>query len=309
MHAENEPPPSTSPCVSITYVKEQLVKAMDLSDTLCSSLTNTNQEQPSETASNTSEATIPADVQASLLALEDIVRQLDHSEYLDRIAVKLKRLNKHKAWRKRHIKTLQRKRDERQRRLKKLQKELDCWRIENMNENEIRKKQQQDKQQQEEREKQKRNSTHARIKELSRLLQRLTQLRDLRRKRLESKGRFFADQGNAFFNKVKAWHDAEAQKTEEEKPWVDDDHSTSPLTIDPLDHWTDAPLDESAYRYWRQAFQHPDSLRRVRKHWDQYLIHDDHQDPNSISSLEQKIPPTWVTPSPPANWIWASCLV
>ncbi|KAI8647275.1 hypothetical protein BD408DRAFT_428013 [Parasitella parasitica] len=45
------------------------------------------------------------------------------------------------------------------------------------------------------------------IKILTKKLALLTNIRNLRRKKLEAKGHFFADEGDKFFNKVKQWHE------------------------------------------------------------------------------------------------------
>ncbi|CAO3653337.1 unnamed protein product [Mucor fragilis] len=54
--------------------------------------------------------------------------------------------------------------------------------------------------------KQQQTSDKKLIKILLKKLALLKEIRDLRRKKLESQGHFFADEGDAFFNKVKEWH-------------------------------------------------------------------------------------------------------
>lgn len=72
--------------------------------------------------------------------------------------------------------------------------------------------------------------------------------------------------------------------------------------IHPEDKWETRSLDHSAYKYWMQGLQNTENLLRIRKQWDYYLVDD--QDPNGT-----KVPPTWVSPAPPSNWIWATYLV
>ncbi|KAG2210320.1 hypothetical protein INT47_003305 [Mucor saturninus] len=145
----------------------------------------------------------------------------------------------------------------------------------------------------------KKDKLKSKIKEYSRILSKLTLLRSLRRRKLETKGHFFADDGNQFFNKVKAWHEANAVKEEyetvERKP-------IKKLHVDKADTWNRMRIDKPAYAYWCASDQSLDALLSNRRLWDQYIRDvDDH--------VDHKVPPTFVTPTPPANGIWASYLL
>ncbi|KAI8978021.1 hypothetical protein BDB01DRAFT_800428 [Pilobolus umbonatus] len=135
----------------------------------------------------------------------------------------------------------------------------------------------------------------AKTRELSRILSRLTKLLHLRRKKLESKGHFFPDEGNAFYEKVKEWNEQNQKPVEVE--------DVNKKVIDEQDVWNNKPLDENAYLYWCEANQSTTSLLRIRKQWDYYLSQN-----KESESIHMKVPPIWVLPSPPANWVWATCL-
>lgn len=142
------------------------------------------------------------------------------------------------------------------------------------------------------------------IKTLSKKLALLTEIRALRRKKLENKGHFFADEGNKFFNKVKEWNQANettqldrTQQTPQEK---------KQFVIHPQDTWHHMSIDKTAYKYWCGSDQSLDTLLNTRRLWDQYILLDDtHKNNDNL----HKVPPTFVPPAPPANAIWASYLL
>lgn len=146
----------------------------------------------------------------------------------------------------------------------------------------------------------KKDKLKSKIKELSRILSKLTHLRTLRRKKLERKGHFFADDGNQFFNKVKEWHEANQSKDEYEV--IKEQKPSKKLSIDKQDVWKQMHIDKPAYTYWCASDQSLDALLNNRRLWDQYILHDSNND------IIHKVPPTFVTPAPPANGIWASYL-
>lgn len=141
--------------------------------------------------------------------------------------------------------------------------------------------------------KEKRNKLELKAKELSQMLSKLTQLRSLRRKNLEAKGHFFPEEGDAFYEQVKELN--EKKSTGEEEKEQEEEQEVG-LIIDPKDKWNSYDVDEKAYRFW--TCQTVDSLLKVRRMWDQYIIDQD----------GDKVPPTFVSPSAPANYIWASYL-
>jgi hypothetical protein len=148
------------------------------------------------------------------------------------------------------------------------------------------------------------------IRELSKQLSKLNKLRDLRRKKLQAKGHFFADDGNQFFNQIKAWHESNtASQEEEEKEDTSvvetEELPKKELTIHKDDVWQHTDIDQVAYKYWLEADQSIDALLKVRRLWDQYILLEEEQANDRL----HKVPPTFVTPEPPANGIWASYLL
>ena len=75
------------------------------------------------------------------------------------------------------------------------------------------------------------------------------------------------------------------------------------LMIDKKDKWNTMAIDEKAYGYWTSSEQSLKELVRNRTRWDQYILYD-----SPDTSLIHKVPPTFVSPAPPANSIWASYL-
>ncbi|KAI9244659.1 hypothetical protein BY458DRAFT_101014 [Sporodiniella umbellata] len=138
------------------------------------------------------------------------------------------------------------------------------------------------------------------IKELAKKLERLKLLKSLRRKKLENQGHFFAEDGDDFFNKIKESHEQQQQEQGEETIGPGKD-----LTVHEQDIWKDQEVEKEAYRYWCESIQSLDALLRTRRQWDKYIVNTemDERDPTG------KIPPGFVVPSPPANWIWATYLL
>ncbi|KAI8333035.1 hypothetical protein BC941DRAFT_434931 [Chlamydoabsidia padenii] len=128
-----------------------------------------------------------------------------------------------------------------------------------------------------------------RIQQLSSMVAKLEQLRDIRRKKLESQGYFFPETGDAFYNQIKA----------AEEHNKGHDNKTPPPHPD--DTWPDQPLDLNAYHFWLQGWTSVDQLKHIRQEWDCYVV--DHESINT-----SKIPPTMVSPSPPSSHLWARYL-
>jgi hypothetical protein len=149
------------------------------------------------------------------------------------------------------------------------------------------------------------NKLKAKIKELSRTILKLKQLRDSRRRKLELKGHFFADDGNRFFNQVREWHDSN-QVEEKNKYEIYEPLKIEPskkLTIHKEDVWKHMPIDKQAYSYWCASDQSLEALLKNRRMWDQYISFESKGD-----DIIHKVPPTFVSPAPPANSVWASYL-
>jgi hypothetical protein len=127
---------------------------------------------------------------------------------------------------------------------------------------------------------------------------------------LESQGHFFADEGDAFFNKVKEWHQRnETAETPTQDEQQAQQQEKKQLVIHCEDTWHHMGIDKIAYNYWCGSDQSLETLLNTRRMWDQYILLDnDKSDTNPHDNLN-KVPPTFVAPAPPANAIWASYLL
>ncbi|KAG1448515.1 hypothetical protein G6F56_008920 [Rhizopus delemar] len=271
--------------MSITQTKDKLAEAISIHERLSQEIEN-----------NTLISTLNDEEWANYLRtlghdtakLIQSSRLLDNDNLITMLQNKQKRLKRHKAWKKRSKKKQKRQQILTEKQSKQWVKEME-WQVtmarpiersENKEEKE----------------------TKAKIKQLTKKLNKLTLLRKLRRKKLESQGHFFAEDGNDFFNKIKEWHEQQQQQ-QEEKDMVG---PAKELVVDKQDAWKDeGEIDQNAYKFWCESNQSLDALLRIRKHWDKYIMKNEMDERDSTG----KIPPTFVTPSPPANWIWASCLL
>ncbi|KAI9319776.1 hypothetical protein BX666DRAFT_1916113 [Dichotomocladium elegans] len=188
----------------------------------------------------------------------------------------------YQRWQKRRVSNAIKRRKQEIERRHKLNQDLDRWQTETTAQETPRKKP--------------KKKSKANTPDLKRLVALLEDLRDLRRKRLEAQGHFFPDAGDEFYHKIKASEEERGLTDGIEKESENDSEKHAPLYIHPEDNTPS--LDQTAYRFWAQGLQTTKALLRVRNQWDMFL--DD--------SEGTQIPPTWVTPTPPTNWIWASYL-
>ncbi|KAI7862278.1 hypothetical protein BDF14DRAFT_116448 [Spinellus fusiger] len=237
-------------------------------------------KQESEEGSEESWAATLSAMEARMSGLEATVKSLEEPNRI--------------AWKKRHIKRLQEKRDQRQKTRERLLRKLEMWRMSHSYQGTLEKNKL-EKAKEKRREK---DEKRTKIKDMSRLVSKITLLRNLRRQKLQNKGHFFPEEGNEFFNKIKAWNEAEEERDSTEQGVS---LKEGQMKIHPQDQWQTQDLDLTAYRYWSHAYQSTDGLRHVRRLWDQWTTEN--------AGREAKVPPFWIEPSPPANWVWASCLV
>ncbi|CAI2175179.1 10401_t:CDS:2 [Funneliformis geosporum] len=173
----------------------------------------------------------------------------------------------------RRHKKLQSVRDERQRRRETLHKTIDEWRTEWI------------------------------AKELAlKRVKKVKKLRDLRRERLKREGHFFPEEDDEFFNRISTLNDA--MKVEEARLNQERDAAAEHKRNEAMDAGMKERERERdpVYEYWHQAEFDLDNLVSIRRQWDAYI-----DETGSVGS--SCIPPTFVNPSPPANYIWASCLM
>ncbi|CAJ0828435.1 11151_t:CDS:2 [Entrophospora sp. SA101] len=138
-------------------------------------------------------------------------------------------------------------------------------------------------------------------KELKKILEKVRQLRDLRRERFKREGHFFPEEDDEFFNRIASLNDV----MNEEEARLDQERDAA------AEHKRNETIDagmkerererDPVYEYWHQAEIDLDSLVSIRYKWDAYIV------PPGTNGASC-IPPTFVQPSPPANYIWASCL-
>lgn len=231
-----------------------------------------------------------------------ISRTFDNKDLLHLIKKKQAKLVRHSAWKKRHNKRAKQRKELVSKRNEKWIRDME-WKVALAPSAVATRIAQHEEAKNTPIEKRKEDQRKSKIRELSKQLSKLTKLRDLRRKKLETKGHFFAEDGNQFFNKVKAWHESSATH-EDEQDIVVAEPSKKELTIHKEDTWQHTEIDKVAYKYWCEADQSLDALLKVRRLWDQYILLGE-QAENRL----QKVPPTFVMPGPPANSIWASYLL
>ncbi|KAL0143970.1 hypothetical protein V8B55DRAFT_1291525, partial [Mucor lusitanicus] len=240
-------------------------------------------------------------------------RVYDDDNLLNLLKRKQNKLKRHRAWKKKHKKRVQQKKKQQLKKNEKWIKDIE-WKVTvapSVNAAAIaaaKTAASSETQQQQ-------SNNKKLIKTLSKKLALLTEIRALRRKKLESQGHFFADEGDAFFNKVKEWH----QRNETANvPTQDEQQSPPPqqqqqqekkqLVIHPEDTWHHMGIDKVAYNYWCGSGQSLETLLNTRRLWDQYILLNNSDDDLNPHANLHKVPPTFVTPAPPANAIWASYL-
>ncbi|CAG8456135.1 7095_t:CDS:2 [Ambispora gerdemannii] len=231
---------------------------------------------------------------------ESNMNEILNKEFQTKLKQKISKIRRHKKWQKQHIKKLQNVRDERRRRRETLHKTIDEWRTEWIAK-ELAFKREQARKENAEKRVEEAEANKNRHKELSRLLEQVKKLRDLRRERLKREGHFFPEEDNEFFNKVASLNDA--MKIEEERL----EKERNAAAEQKRDEAMDAGMKERErerdplYEYWHQAEFDLDNLVSIRRQWDAYIV------PAGTQGAS-RIPPRFVTPTPPANYIWASCL-
>lgn len=286
--------------MSITSVKLELAEAIELYEQLKANLNDRSDLH------STSEADWQSRIRTLGLDAAKLIqtsRMLDDDQLLKVIKIKEKKLARHSQWAKRHKKRVKEKRKQIQKRNENWIRETE-WKVTmapSVTTTTVDKTAQKEKNT----EKSKDTSKQNRLNELSRIVTKLRQLRDLRRKRLEAKGHFFAEDGNQFYEQVQKLNATNEIKLEQivHEPSSTNLAKAEKLVVHSEDKWRKIAIDKTAYSYWCQSDQSLDALLKNRRMWDQYILHD-----SPDNDLIHKVPPTFVDPAPPANWIWASYL-
>ncbi|CAG8519961.1 4260_t:CDS:2 [Ambispora leptoticha] len=231
---------------------------------------------------------------------ETNMNEILNEEFQIKLKQKISKIQRHKKWQKQHIKKLQNVRDERRRRRETLHKTIDEWRTEWIAK-ELAFKREQARKENAEKRVEEAEANKNRHKEMSKLLEKVKKLRDLRRERLKREGHFFPEEDNEFFNKVASLNDA--MKIEEERLERERNAAAEQKRKEAMDAGMKERERERdpLYEYWHQAEFDLDNLVSIRRQWDAYIV------PPGTQGAS-RIPPRFVTPAPPANYIWASCL-
>jgi hypothetical protein len=235
-------------------------------------------------------------------------RDLEDLRSLERIKKKQKKSDRHKAWKKRHKIRVQKQKKQLQKRNAQWIKDIQ-WKVTiapSTNELLLRQKREKEI-------KKKQNETDDsadKVNEMKEFLSCLVELRDLRRKKLEARGHFFADDGDQFFNKISELESVpiteDSTETQEPEPAEGKLHEGE-MKQHEEDSWNDLELDMEAYGYWCKADRSLDALLTTRRLWDQYIITGSDENSTNNDTLH-KVPPMFVIPPPPANGVWASYL-
>ncbi|GBB85043.1 hypothetical protein RclHR1_11610003 [Rhizophagus clarus] len=229
--------------------------------------------------------------------LESNLSYTTDQKYIEKIKLKLSKVRRHQKWRKKHIKKLQSVRDERQRRRETLHKTIDEWRTEWIAK-ELALKREQARKEEAEKRVQEAEAKKSEHKELTKLLEKVKKLRDLRRERLKREGHFFPEEDDEFFNKIASLNDVmkvEEARLDQERNAAAEHKRNEAMNAGMKERERER---DPVYEYWHQAEFDLDNLVLIRRQWDAYI--------NETGS--SCIPLTFVDPSPPANYIWASCL-
>jgi hypothetical protein len=118
-------------------------------------------------------------------------------------------------------------------------------------------------------------------------------------KTTSSIGHFFPEEGNEFYEQIRRLNQREEKSIKQDEGVEQEVEKFKPHEDD---KWLHNGLDFETYKYWCQAYGSLESLRRVRRQWDYYLS-------DAGKNNDMKVPLTWVQPSPPSSWIWATVLV
>ncbi|CAG8784855.1 5357_t:CDS:2, partial [Racocetra persica] len=249
-------------------------------------------------------------LEAKIEELKEVQESAEHEEWMERVArtetTKLRynyaNLIRTKVCGQSTIKIVedQPPQDERQRRRETLHKTIDEWRTEWIAK-ELALKREQARKREAEKRVQEAEANRSKHRELSKLLEKVKKLRDLRRDRLKREGHFFPEEDDEFFNKVASLNDVmkiEEARLDQERNAAAEHKRNEAMDVGMKEREKER---DPVYEYWHQAEFDIDNLISIRRQWDAFLVA-----PGTIGS--SCVPPSFINPSPPANYVWASCL-
>ncbi|KAJ3086237.1 hypothetical protein HK102_013374 [Quaeritorhiza haematococci] len=146
--------------------------------------------------------------------VDEIMSTIESDEVVRAIKFKIAKAARKRRWRKRHIKKLQKRRDEKKKLRESLNRDIDKWRAEWI-------RQEQERQEEAKKKEevqaciQRAKSLQAKHQELKTLIEKLQTLRNLRREKAKKEGLFFPEEDDEFFEKIKRLN--EAMVLEQEK--------------------------------------------------------------------------------------------
>ncbi|KAJ2961688.1 hypothetical protein NQZ79_g3049 [Umbelopsis isabellina] len=226
-----------------------------------------------------------------------MLRGLSEESTLEQLKEKRARQKRKREWKRRHIKTLQDTRDRRRERRLKIHQDIDRWRVEWIEKDAADRQKEKERQ---EADKQRKLAASARNRERNNqlLVDKLLELRTIRRNKLKAQGHFFPEEGNEFYEQIRKLNQKDQEIIKQDEPAEEEVETVEPHEDD---KWLHNDLDFDTYKYWCQANSSLESLRKVRRQWDYYLT-------DTNKNNDMMVPLTMVQPSPPSNWIWATVL-
>ncbi|KAG2175044.1 hypothetical protein INT43_006106 [Umbelopsis isabellina] len=235
---------------------------------------------------------------ALCVQLQNMLRELNEKSKLEQLKEKRARQKRKREWKRRHIKILQDTRNRRRERRLKIHQDIDRWRLEWIEKDAADKQKEKERQ---EADKQRKLAASARNRERNNqlLVDKLLELRTIRRNKLKAQGHFFPEEGNEFYEHIRKLNQMGQESIKQDEPAEEEVIALKPHEDD---QWLHNDLDFDTYKYWCQGNSSLESLRKVRRQWDYYLT-----DTNKTNDM--KVPLTMVQPAPPSNWIWATVLV
>ncbi|XP_010508056.1 PREDICTED: U11/U12 small nuclear ribonucleoprotein 59 kDa protein-like [Camelina sativa] len=245
-----------------------------------------------------------------------------------RLTCKLKKSNRNKLWKKRKRRCVAEMRAKEPERFKQADREADEWREKEMAKDMANRKVDEMKAIEKVKARRERRRLEPEL-ELALIVEEMQELRSLRIEKLKKQGHFLPEEDDKFFESVRAAVEQEENQvqsltnTETEENVIASEEDTTLTTSNKISKDTTdkesntvaatcektmealgngceniSNLPVEFYHYYYGSNFDMGRLIEIRREWDAYLSHGG-----------SRIPGHWVQPSPPANEIWASCLV
>ncbi|ESQ39257.1 hypothetical protein EUTSA_v10001493mg [Eutrema salsugineum] len=284
------------------------------------------QETLSVEAANTLISTLRAQLEPFRFVIDENCPWEEKSAAV-RLTCKMKKSKRNKLWRKRKRQCAAEMRAKEPERFEQADREADEWREKEMAKDMANIKVDEMKAIEKVKVKRERKRLEPEL-ELALIVEEMQELRSLRIEKLKKQGHFLPEEDDKFFESVRAAVEQEETQaksltnTETKENVIASEEDTPLATSNKIDKDIDkesgmvaasceksmeAPdsggdnvsnLPVEMYHYYYGSNFDMSRLIEIRREWDAYL-----------SPVGSRIPRNWVQPSPPANEIWASCLV